>query len=294
MAIILASGPLSLTEIIEAIRIQSRDETSTPVFEDDDIKLALRQAVLNSHGKYFTTHTTTLAYVGGTDSYTIDDSIQRVILVTRERSSLEIVNNTLSGVSFPEDIVSFRHINQGKGSNKLYFFRDYLTSTMNIYYERDIPIPLDNRVLGAAISTTTATSATLTDAEPHLWRLSLPAYFKIDNEIIKVTAISANTTLTIARGQLGSTAATHTNGTTISQVLMADSDNFYSFLFNEIGRLLNMWRVQAGSTNTDVSANLTATRLFGDEVRDIKMDHAQPRRTRKMKFLKTRRPRRRY
>jgi hypothetical protein len=272
--------------------VQSRDENANPVFADEDIKLAMRQAVLNSHGKFFSSATTTLTYVLGTNEYTIDDSIQRIVLVQRERSGVEVSSNLIGGVSFDETITSYRHFNFGKGSNKLIFYRDFPDCTMNIFYERDVPVPLESRVLGAAISTTTATSMTLTDANPQLFHLSLPAYLRIDNEIVKVTAISGNTTATIARGQLGSTAATHSNGATVSQVLFADSDRFYNFLFAEMGRLLNLWRVQSGTGQVDVSANLTASRLFKEDAQAVSTEHPQAQRPRRMKFVRERRPRR--
>lgn len=287
----LTPGPLSLAEIINIIRIQSRDQTAKPVFENDDIKLAIRQAVINSKGKWYTAHTTELAYVSGTDTYTVADDIQRIMLVTRERVGLDSIQNTLNSTSPDQDIVSFRHLPMGRGENKLVFFREYLTSTLTLYYERDIPIPIDDRTLSVAL-TAEATTMTLVDSSPQLWRLTLPVWFKVDDEIIKITAATDNTTATIARAQLGSIAAAHISGSTISQIVASDSDAFYAFLFSEVGRLLNLWRVQAGSGSVDVSANITAMRFFREDRDEVAANRPQPRRVKKMKFIKDRRPRR--
>lgn len=288
----LTNGPLTVDEIMDAIRTQSRDESDNPVFSDENIKLAIRQAILNSSGTFFTTATTTLAFVAGTFEYTIADDIQRIVLITRDRTGWQAGTNTLSSTSVSSDIRAYRHFNFGKGSNKLHFLKDYPTSTMDIYYQRDIPVPIENRVLGALISSTSATSATLTSADPQLWHLALPAYAKIDNEIIKITAISGNTTLTIARGQLGTTAATHSNGAEVKFIVLADTQRFYNYLFAEVGRLLNQWRVQAGSGNIDVAANLTASRLFKDDKDEIVIRRPQTKKTRRLRFVPGRRQRR--
>lgn len=63
--------------------------------------------------------------------------------------------------------------------------------------------------LGAAIATTTATSCTVTGAEAGMTLL-------VDSEQIYVSAVSG-TTATIARGQNGTTAATHANGATVER-----------------------------------------------------------------------------
>ena len=286
----LRAGPFSVSEIIDLVRVQSRDETQRPVFADEDIKLAIRQAVLNSHGKYFTTHTTTATYVTGTNEYTVADDVQRIVLITRERTGVMESTNTFGGVSYDESLTSWRHFNFGKGSNKIIFYRDTGDATLNVYYERDIPVPLGDRTLSGS-HTSAVTTLTLTDANPQLFHLSLPAYFRIDNEIVKVTAISGNTSATIARAQFGSTAAAHSDGANISQVLVSDSDRFYNFLFAEIGRLLNLWRVQSGTGQVDVSANITASRLFKDDAQQISLEHPQPIRTRRMHFIRSRRRR---
>jgi hypothetical protein len=108
-----------------------------------------------------------------------------------------------------------------------------------------------------------------------------------------MTATSSNTSATIARAALGSVAAAHSDGDKVSQILMADSDRFYAFLFAEMGRLLNMWRVQQGTGTVDVSAHITSARMFGDDRNEILGTKGQSIRTRKVKFIPTRRPRRR-
>ncbi len=288
----LSNGPYTCDELIEAMRVQSRDESNNPVFSNDGIKLALHQAIVNSHHSFFTTATTTLSFVSGTLEYTIANDVQRITNITRDRSSSLTGSNTLVGVT-DQDIRAFRHFNYGFGSNKLVFLRDYPTCTMTLVYERDVQVPLENRVTGAAL-TDTSTSLTLVSANPQLWHLALPAYAKIDNEIIKITAISGNTSCTIVRGQMGSTAASHTNGSAVGFIVRSDTIGFYNYLFAEMGRLLNNWRVQSGSGQVDVSANITAGRLFKDDREEIIHRRRQNSKPRKMRFLPSRRPRRGY
>ena len=70
--------------------------------------------------------------------------------------------------------------------------------------------------LSAAITTTTATSCTVTDAT------TFPASgnfrIKIDNEILLVTTVAVST-FTITRGTEGTTAATHVNGAAVIHLL---------------------------------------------------------------------------
>ncbi|MFL5331250.1 MAG: beta strand repeat-containing protein [Gemmataceae bacterium] len=68
---------------------------------------------------------------------------------------------------------------------------------------RSVPVTLAN--LNAAIGSTTATTMTVFNAA----KLAPGLFVQLDAEIVKVTAVSG-TTVTIARGQNGSTAAAHT------------------------------------------------------------------------------------
>lgn len=71
----------------------------------------------------------------------------------------------------------------------------------------------DQGTLGAAISTTTATSLTLAAALD----ISEKALLQIDDEVIRVrTYVAAGTSVgSVIRGDRGSTAATHSNGATV-------------------------------------------------------------------------------
>lgn len=285
--------PLSFSELIDAVRVQSLDESANPVFTDSQIKLAIRQAILKSQRKFFTTETTTLSYTAGTDGpYTLAADVQRIFLVTRARTGTENNPNVISAVSFDETVTSYRHIRR-LGSNQLYFTRDYPDSTFTIWYERDVQVPIDDRTLNGA-HTSGTTTLTLVDASPQLYLAGLPFYGKIDNEVVKVTANTSNTSATMTRGALSSIAASHADGATISQLVWSDTPNFYFFLFSEIGRLLNMWRVQSGNQNVSVSANITAARFFGEDSKEAREQLQQPQRAHRMSFTKYRRPRRQY
>lgn len=289
----LSNAPLSLDEIIAAVRLQSHDQsTSQPVFSEAQIKLAIRQAIVNSSGKFFTSDMTTVSYTAGTQGpYTLSADVQRIVMITRSRTGTESNAYTLSSTSFDSVVTDWRHFRK-QGTNYLYLTRDYPDCTLTIWYERDIQVPVDSRTVSGS-HTNAITTLTLVDADPQLFQISLPAYFRWDNEFIKVTAVSStvNTSATIARGQLGSIAAAHADGSTISQLVMCDLPNFYNFLFQEAGRLLNTWRVQTGNQNVNVSANVTAARFFDSDRERSLRQVAQPHKQRRIKFSRTRRPR---
>jgi hypothetical protein len=74
--------------------------------------------------------------------------------------------------------------------------------------------------LGAAITTTTATSLTMTANAAFPQTIVNGGFFiQIDSEILFVTAGAGTNSWTVARGQCGSTAATHTNGTAVTQYI---------------------------------------------------------------------------
>jgi hypothetical protein len=70
-------------------------------------------------------------------------------------------------------------------------------------------------------SATTVGQTTVTVASAAGFPTSGNFYVRIDNEVLQVTAGQGTTTWTVARGQLGTTAATHVNGATIT-ALMTD------------------------------------------------------------------------
>lgn len=72
--------------------------------------------------------------------------------------------------------------------------------------------------LSAAIATTGATSMTVTSAAQFPGSGSY--YIQVDSEIIQVTAGAGTTTWTITRGELGSTAATHSNGAAVTGMML--------------------------------------------------------------------------
>jgi len=68
--------------------------------------------------------------------------------------------------------------------------------------------------LGAAISDTNTTSVTLSSVSS----LSVDDIIKVDSEVLRVTAIDTDTNIiTVIRGRHGSTAATHSNGASVSK-----------------------------------------------------------------------------
>ena len=68
--------------------------------------------------------------------------------------------------------------------------------------------------LAAAITSTTATSISVTSGTG----FATGHYIQIDSEIMHITAGGGTTSLTVARGQLGTTAATHASGAAVSDI----------------------------------------------------------------------------
>lgn len=78
------------------------------------------------------------------------------------------------------------------------------------YWGWGSPDPVTD-TLGGNQSSTTATSWTVANSS----YFSIGAYFRVDSEYCRVTAITSATTLEASRAQLGSSGATHTSGTTV-------------------------------------------------------------------------------
>lgn len=89
----------------------------------------------------------------------------------------------------------------------------YNTDYANAYLSID--------ALGAAVTTTSVTEITLTNADGtdtyySIPRLSVGSIIRIDTELMDIIRINYNTNkATVRRGILGTTAATHTNGTAV-------------------------------------------------------------------------------
>jgi len=79
---------------------------------------------------------------------------------------------------------------------------------------------LGANTLGAAITTTTATTLTMTGNSQFPSTIVNGGFFiQIDSEILFVTAGAGTNSWTVARGQCGSTAATHSNGAAVNQYI---------------------------------------------------------------------------
>jgi hypothetical protein len=71
-----------------------------------------------------------------------------------------------------------------------------------------------NTTLGAAITSTTATSITVAS----ITGIANGDYLQVDSEIMLVTAAPSGSTVTVARGQLGTAAATHLNAAAVQDI----------------------------------------------------------------------------
>lgn len=83
-------------------------------------------------------------------------------------------------------------------------------STLRVYYRQRMQVPPQDAALdlGANIASTTATTVTISSP----FSLPVPGYVRIDNEVIYYAGIDASGLTDCTRGELGTTAATHTAG----------------------------------------------------------------------------------
>ena len=131
-----------------------------------------------------------------------------------------------------------------------------LTVTRSVYGTTASPIPGGQYAKSFIDSATTSTinegatftaadvTLTLTDATGFLEG----SYIRIGNEIMSVTTVAGND-LTIVRGQYGTSAVDHNDGSAVTQ--MTDAGDYYLNFFTESEGL------QGGTSNATISSNVT-------------------------------------
>ena len=131
-----------------------------------------------------------------------------------------------------------------------------LTVTRGVYGTTASPIPGGQYAKSFIDSATTSTinegatftaadvTLTLTDATGFLEG----SYIRIGNEIMSVTTVAGND-LTIVRGQYGTSAVDHNDGSAVTQ--MTDAGDYYLNFFTESEGL------QGGTSNATISSNVT-------------------------------------
>jgi hypothetical protein len=106
--------------------------------------------------------------------------------------------------------------------------------------------------LNGAISSTTATSITVTDGVTH-YPGSIVFVIKIDSEYMLVTGGQGTNTWTVVRGWAASTAATHSNGATVTQKVMVGVAPAGGF---------NHWTTDFTTTNKSTYRSASGNRFF--------------------------------
>ena len=131
-----------------------------------------------------------------------------------------------------------------------------LTVTRSVYGTTASPIPggqyaksfIDSATASTINEGATFTAAdvtlTLTDATGFLEG----SFIRIGNEILSVTTVAGND-LTVVRGQYGTSAVDHTDGSAVTQ--MTDAGDYYLNFFTESEGL------QGGTSNATISSNVT-------------------------------------
>ena len=284
MAEILGAGFSTLTDLVSQIRTAVGDTVSANrKWSDDQIYLAIKNSLAQAGNNFFTLHkdSTNLVLAVGTLSYTLPGYMQRVRVIRRERRQPDIQIDTGTTLDY-EDLSGWKQYRM-PGSNLIVFDRGWPAGNTEIFYERDVAIPLVDCTLSAAISSTTATSMTLSIPGTYsIYEIDFPSYFQINNaEIVQVTAVTAPATATISRGALGTTAATASSGAAVAPVLVENDDRLGMYIVNSAAAYLNMLMLQSANRGSDVAGNLTAMREFQMLAKDAlrkKSVRPQPRR----------------
>ena len=109
-------------------------------------------------------------------------------------------------------------------------------------------------------SATTASQTSITVASAASFPTAGAYYIRIDNEVLQVTGGQGTTTWTVARGQLGTPAATHANGATITAL----ADDWYAGFGDVLAGAPNLkvtYRGKNCASTTGTSCTALATNL---------------------------------
>lgn len=283
MAEILAAGVTSVSNLIARVRVAVHDTNATRrKWSDDQIYLAIADAVGLASNYFFTTGVyTDLDFATGTREYTLPDYVQRVTRVRRERRVPNIQIDADTTLDW-EELTSWRQMRGEVGNNKLYLVKPQTDGNVEVTYERDVTVPFAESALVTAIDDDDTSMTIALPSTYSVYGIELPLFVQINgNEIVKVTAITSEGVATITRAQLGTTAASASQGDGISAIVLVNDDRFNGYVVNSAAAYLNLLMLQESNRGSDVAGNLTAMREFdqrADKALRRKATRSQPRR----------------
>lgn len=264
MSEILGAGFTTLTDLVHRIRVAVRDvSTVNRKWSDEEIYLAIYQSMgeAGSNSFFYSDIYEDLDFADQDVDYTLPDYVQRVTVVERERT-IPYLSTSSGTVLDWEEMKNWRQV-RTPGNNRLLLNHDHPTGNVRITYERSVDFPIVDMKLSAAITDSATTMSLTIPGTYNIWEIKVPTYFQINNnEIVKATAITSTTAMTISRAALGTTAAAGSANDVVTPVIISQDDRFSTYIINAASAYLNLLLIQDTNRGSDVAGNLTAMREF--------------------------------
>lgn len=198
--------PRTLGRITRRIRILLDEDTAVSKLTDDMVRDAVNDKQRDiAHQRLWGFYETEKSFsaIANQFSYAIPASIQKIYNLTFKTTPLMPINyQTWKQYNWNSDTTADTPSSMTIWDRKLLLFPRPSTAATTT-------------TLGAAISTTTAT--TITVASSSSFKRGDYYRFIVDSEVIYATASTATTFTGALRGQEGTTAATHSNGATVTE-----------------------------------------------------------------------------
>lgn len=234
----------SIDDLVSELRVRLDDDATTDTeasvyFTDAQYRQAIRDAIEELQDRIFTldeyqdSDFDGTTFTAGDRHYDIPMYVERVLRVQRQIPPKDASTDDPEGVISPWLDVPFRQTRDvGTQKNELYSPDSYPDLVaFRIRYERHIPIPPANDQVQDDPLSDSATTLTigLAGADP-AYEWDVPMYFRIENEIVRATATSGTTDVTIERGQMGTTAASHVQNSDVEPMIVTRTRQEYSLI----------------------------------------------------------------
>ena len=254
----------SLADLRSDITTELRNPSTAQRYTDAEIDLAIRRAT-NYLSEYFwfEDKDTTKSFATGTFQYSYSDPIKDVYRV-----------DFLDATSSPPQIATDWYEEKQIAGTELYFLDSHTSgSTIHAWYERHpTPFPSDltmNATINDAVLEIAVSSSTNTIDWP------ATGYLKIDNEVMAYSAITRTATpetLTVARAQLDTAAASHATTSLLSFVNLVEKEIFFDGIRDIAIAYLNRMRI-VDAPSSDIGGNITVMREIMDSLRPWIREH---------------------
>ena len=254
----------SLADLRSDITTELRNPSTAQRYTDAEIDLAIRRAT-NYLSEYFwfEDKDITKSFATGTFQYSYSAPVKDIYRV-----------DFLDATSSPPQIATDWYEEKQIAGTELYFLDSHTSgSTIHAWYERHpTPFPSDltmNATINDAVLEIAVSSSTNTIDWP------ATGYLKIDNEVMAYSAITRTATpetLTVARAQLDTAAASHATTSLLSFVNLVEKEIFFDGIRDIAIAYLNRMRI-VDAPSSDIGGNITVMREIMDSLRPWIREH---------------------